>query len=167
MRLSITPAGRATDSKPNRGITVRAAGGRITRVTVRTAGDPVTGSLNSTGTLWRSAWALDVSQRYTVTATAVAPSGAQVTRTSSFKTFTPKSTSTLTARIVEGAHQTYGVGMPIILYLRAGPVTNKAAVEQALEVKTSRRGGRRLVLGRLDSTALLPAAHATGRRRPP
>jgi lipoprotein-anchoring transpeptidase ErfK/SrfK len=135
-RLSITPAGRATDSKPNRGITVRAAGGRITRVTVRTAGDPVTGRLNSAGTLWRSAWALDVSQRYTVTATAVAPSGAQVTRTSSFKTFTPK--STLTARIVEGAHQTYGVGMPIILYL-SRPVTNRAAVERALEVKTSRR----------------------------
>jgi lipoprotein-anchoring transpeptidase ErfK/SrfK len=105
-------------------------------VIVRTAGDRVSGRLNAAGTVWRSRWALNVSRRYTVTATAVGTSGGQVTRSSSFRTFTPK--KTLTARIVEGSGQTYGVGMPIILYL-SQPVTNRAAVERALEVRTSKR----------------------------
>src|SRR5206468_5682683 len=63
VRLSITPAGGGIDAAPSRGITVRAAGGRISKVIVRTAGDRVTGALNAAGTVWRSAWALNVSQR--------------------------------------------------------------------------------------------------------
>jgi lipoprotein-anchoring transpeptidase ErfK/SrfK len=136
VRLSIAPAAGATVKAPSRGITVRAAGGRIRHVTVHTAGDPVSGRLNASGTVWRSAWPLDVASGYKVTATAVSPDGRTVTRTSSFHTFTPK--KTFTARIVEGSRQTYGVGMPIILYL-SQPVTNRAAVERALEVKTSKR----------------------------
>ena len=136
MRLSIVPAASRLDPAPARGITVTASGGRITRVTVRTRGDAVTGTLNAAGTVWHSRWALDVSQRYTVAATASDASGRTLTRTSSFRTFTPR--ATVTAKIVEGLHQTYGVGMPIVLYL-SRPVTNRAAVERALEVTTSRR----------------------------
>ena len=75
MRLSITPAGGGVDTAPNRGITVRAAGGRISKVIVRTGGDPVVGRLNAAATVWRSTWALNVSQHYTVTATATGTSG--------------------------------------------------------------------------------------------
>jgi lipoprotein-anchoring transpeptidase ErfK/SrfK len=136
VRLSITPVAGSRDTRPGRGITVRALGGRISRVTVRTAGEPVAGKLNAAGTVWRSRWALGVSQRYAVTATAVGPSGEQVVRRSSFRTFTPA--RTLDARIVEGYGQTYGVGMPIILYF-SGPVSHRAAVERALQIKTSKR----------------------------
>jgi hypothetical protein len=66
VRLSITPAGGA-GAAPNRGITVRAVGGRITTVIVHTGGEPVGGTLNAAGTVWHSTWALDVSRRYTVT----------------------------------------------------------------------------------------------------
>ena len=135
VRLSITPAGGGVNTAPNRGITVRAAGGRISKVIVRTPGDPVGGRLNAAGTVWRSTWALNVSQRYTVTATAKGTSGSPVTRTSSFRTFTPR--KTFSTRVVEGYRQTYGVGMPIILYF-SRPVTNKPAVERALQISTSK-----------------------------
>ena len=133
--LSITPADGGTDIAPDRGIAVRAVGGRISNVTVRTGGDPVTGILNATGTVWHSTWGLDVSQRYAVTATAVGQSGPPVTRSSSFRTFTPR--STFSVHIVEGSGQTYGVGMPIILFLNR-PIIYKAAIERALEVRTSK-----------------------------
>jgi lipoprotein-anchoring transpeptidase ErfK/SrfK len=134
-RISISPSRGGVDRAPDRGIAVTAAGGRITSVVVHTNGDPVTGAVNADGTEWHSAWALDVSQRYTVDATAVSPTGKTVTETASFRTFTPS--QTFTTEIIEGAGQTYGVGMPIILYF-SRPISNRAAVERALEVRTSR-----------------------------
>jgi lipoprotein-anchoring transpeptidase ErfK/SrfK len=135
VRLSITPTSGSTDITPNRGITVTAAGGRISKVIVRTAGDSVTGTLNAAGTVWHSTWALNVSQHYAVAATAVGPSGKPVMQTSSFRTFTPR--QTFRAQIVEGFRQTYGVGMPIILFF-SRPIANKAAVERSLEVSASK-----------------------------
>jgi Bacterial Ig domain len=135
VRLSITPVGGGIDTAPNRGITVRAAGGRISKVIVRTGGDTVTGRHNAAGTVWHSTWALNVSQRYTVTATAAGTSGSPVTRTSSFRTLTPR--KRFSTRVIEGSRQTYGVGMPIILYF-SRPITNKSAVERALQIRTSK-----------------------------
>jgi lipoprotein-anchoring transpeptidase ErfK/SrfK len=105
-------------------------------VIVHTGGDPVTGRLNAGGTVWRTTWALNVSRRYTVTATAVGTAGRTVTRRSSFRTFTPK--NTFSTRIIEGYRQTYGVGMPIILYFSRA-ISNRAAVERALQIRTSKR----------------------------
>ena len=135
MRLSIAPVSGSIDKAPDKGITVTAAGGKIRAVAVRSGGDPVPGRLNASGTVWHSAWALDVSRTYTVTATAMGTSGKPVSRTSSFRTFTPS--HTFDTKIIEGDNQTYGVGMPIILYFDR-PIANKAAVERALEVQTSK-----------------------------
>jgi lipoprotein-anchoring transpeptidase ErfK/SrfK len=135
VRLSITPPGDSTNTTTDRGITVTAADGRIGKVVVRTGGDPVAGTLNAGGTVWHSRWALDVSQRYTVTATAAGPSGGRVTKTVSFRTFTPR--RTFTAEIVNGSQQTYGVGMPIILYL-SRPIIDRVAVERAVEIRSSK-----------------------------
>jgi lipoprotein-anchoring transpeptidase ErfK/SrfK len=136
VRLLITPAGGRVDRAPNRGITVRAMRGRISRVSVRSGGDRVSGRLNAARTVWRSTRALNVSQRYKVTAAAVGSSGGRVTRTSSFRTFKPK--KTFSARVIEGYGQTYGVGMPIIISFDR-PISNRTAVERALQVRTSRR----------------------------
>ena len=135
VRLSITPAGGSVDRTPDRGITVRAVGGTLSNVVVGTGGDPVTGKFNADRTVWRSKWALNVSQRYMVTATADGSAGTQVTRRSTFRTLKPA--RTFEAKIIEGYRQTYGVGMPIILYFNT-PVSNRAAVERALQIRTSR-----------------------------
>jgi lipoprotein-anchoring transpeptidase ErfK/SrfK len=136
VQVSITPAGDSTDTTPSRGITVRAVRGKLTRVTARGGNGAVAGKLNAARTVWHSTWSLDVSRSYTVTASAAGASGKPVTRTASFRTFTPK--KTFETQIIEGHDQTYGVGMPILLYF-SRPITNRAAVERALEVRTSRR----------------------------
>ena len=69
--VKITPANGA-DADPSAGITVTATGGTLQNVTVRTSGDAVSGRLSQDSKVWRSQWALDVSQTYTVTATASA-----------------------------------------------------------------------------------------------
>ncbi|HJZ02961.1 MAG TPA: Ig-like domain-containing protein, partial [Streptosporangiaceae bacterium] len=134
-RVTITPASGAAQADPSAGITVTAAGGTLTNVTVHTSasGGAVSGALSQGGTVWRSQWALDVSQSYTVMATA-SGHGSTITTTSTFRTLTPG--QTFTTEILEGYHQTYGVGMPIILYF-SQRITDKAAVERALQVTTS------------------------------
>jgi lipoprotein-anchoring transpeptidase ErfK/SrfK len=146
MQLSVTPASGARDVNPGRGITVTAAGGKISGVTVQLAGgqpagtpaavvnNAVAGTLNAARTRWHSTWALTPSARYTVTAKAVSGSGQAVTRTSSFRTLTPS--RTFQTMIFEGYHKTYGVGMPIMLTF-SQPITNKAAVERSLQLRTS------------------------------
>jgi lipoprotein-anchoring transpeptidase ErfK/SrfK len=134
-QLTISPASGSTHVNPAAGISVTVARGRITSVSVQAAGDPVAGTMNTASTAWHSSWTLAVSTRYTVTATARGSSGTPVTQTSSFTTLSPA--STLQTEIFEGEDQTYGVGMPIILTF-SQPVVNKAAVERALEIQTSR-----------------------------
>jgi lipoprotein-anchoring transpeptidase ErfK/SrfK len=90
--------------------------------------------MNAARTQWHSTWALSVSASYSVTATAAARGARPVTKTSTFTTLTPS--STFQVQIFEGAGQTYGVGMPIMLKF-SQPITNKAAVESALELQTS------------------------------
>jgi lipoprotein-anchoring transpeptidase ErfK/SrfK len=133
--VTITPGNGSGQADPSAGITVTAAGGTLRAVTVRTAGDPVTGSYSADRASWHSDWALNVSQSYTVTATATAASGATTTRTSAFSTLSPA--QTFTTQIFEGYQQSYGVGMPIILTF-SQPVTDKAAVERAITLRTSR-----------------------------
>ena len=89
------------------------------------------GRLSQDRRVWHSLWALGVSQSYTVTATAPTGGG---TATSAFRTLTPA--RTFSTEILEGYGQSYGVGMPIILYF-SQPITDKAAVERALQVTTS------------------------------
>lgn len=140
LQVSISPANGNSSVAPSTGITVTAAKGKLTSVTVTTGGDPVTGSMNASHTVWHSTWALDVSANYKVTAradgtSAAGTSGKTITRTSSFKTLSPS--QTFTTQIYEGAGATYGVGMPIILYFNH-QITNKAAVERALQITSSK-----------------------------
>jgi lipoprotein-anchoring transpeptidase ErfK/SrfK len=132
--LQITPADGSHGVDPSSPITVTDLRGKVTNVTVHTSGDTVSGHLSDGGTTWRSAGHLDVSQSYTVTATGTVGGGHRFTKTSTFHTLTPS--DPLSAEVYEGSGQTYGVGMPIMLSFNQ-PVTDKAAVERALELTTS------------------------------
>src|SRR6185437_15378254 len=133
--VTITPGGSAKAADPAKGIAVSAAGGTLRDVTVRTGGDPVAGAYSSDRSSWHSTWALNVSQSYTVTATAVSAGGGTTTKTAAFSTLTPA--ATFSTHIFEGYQQTYGVGMPIIVTFSA-PVKDKAAVERSIDLRTSR-----------------------------
>ena len=132
--VKITPADGTKAADPAAGITVTAAAGKLTGVTVHTNGDAVTGTLSPNGRTWHSQWALDVAQRYTVTATDVRRGARAVTTTSTFSTLTPS--QTFQTKIFEGYQQAYGVGIPVILTF-SQPITNKAAVEQSMQLTTS------------------------------
>jgi len=134
-KVTISPANGSRDAQPGQGVTVTAAGGKLTSVSVRAGGQKVRGKMNAAGTEWHSRWALGVSTTYHVTATASQADGKPVTTTSTFRTLTPSRTFRTT--IFEGYRKTYGVGMPILLTF-SEPITNKAAVERALQVRTSR-----------------------------
>ena len=73
VRLTITPGNGSITAKPDQGVTVAASHGKINNVTVTGAAGPVSGSLNTAGTIWHTTRALPPSRRYTVTATAVGP----------------------------------------------------------------------------------------------
>ena len=60
--------------------------------------------------------------------------GGTATVTSTFRTLTPS--QTFTTEILQGYDQSYGVGQPIILYF-SQKITDRAAVERALQVTTS------------------------------
>jgi lipoprotein-anchoring transpeptidase ErfK/SrfK len=138
--VTITPGNGASGASPSPGITVTAAGGTLKNVAVSTTGDPVAGIYSVGHASWHSTWALNVSQSYTVTATAVSngggtSAGVTTTKTSTFRTLTPP--ATFSTQIFEGYRQSYGVGMPIILTFSA-PVQDKAAVERSIELQTSK-----------------------------
>jgi len=132
--VKITPGNGTRAADPSAGITVTATRGTLRTVSVRSRGGAVPGHLSDGGKVWHSRWALGVSQAYTVTATA-SGSGA-VKATSRFRTLTPS--NTFQTEIFEGSDQTYGVGMPVILTF-SQPITDKAAVERALQLRTSTR----------------------------
>jgi lipoprotein-anchoring transpeptidase ErfK/SrfK len=139
-----SPANGVKGADPSGGVTVTATRGTLKTVTVNPVGGtladsgnpagPVPGALNAAGTAWHSTWALGVSQQYAVTATATY-NGITKTTTSTFSTLTPA--ATFSTNIFEGEGQAYGVGMPIILTF-SQPITNRAAVERAITLTTSK-----------------------------
>lgn len=133
--LSISPGDGSRDVKTSTAVTVTPAHTKVTSIIVTSGGTPVQGMVSEGGTVWHSRWALHTSSTYKVTAMGTSTSGKTVRATSSFRTLTPS--ATMGVHVFQGYKQTYGVGMPIILTF-SRPVTRKAAVEMALEVRTSK-----------------------------
>jgi lipoprotein-anchoring transpeptidase ErfK/SrfK len=134
-QLTIAPGNNLSDVQPGSVISVHAAHGRLHSVHIDGGGDQVRGQLSDNGTTWRSSQRLDMSRHYTVTATAVGADRKTASATSSFSTVTPK--ATFQAATILGFKQQYGVGMPIILNF-SHAITDKAAVERAISITTSR-----------------------------
>jgi len=104
----------------------------------------VSGSLAANGT-WRSAEPLATGTNYTVTATAIGMNQKKVTTSSVFQTLTPSHIFRATVTTLgtdphvssEIAAHEFGVGIPITIMF-SHPVSNRAAVERAIQVRTSK-----------------------------
>ncbi|MFB4315642.1 Ig-like domain-containing protein [Actinomadura sp. 21ATH] len=157
--LAVSPAGGAGEQRPDAPVAVKAERGTIANVTVtreagtaktaeggadgdsdgnaaRSGAKAVEGSLNAARTQWRSRWTLAPGTAYTVHATAIGLDGR--TRTVSTRFTTAKAEKELATQL-EAPYdkETVGVGMPIILRFKR-EITDKAAVERALEVRSSK-----------------------------
>jgi lipoprotein-anchoring transpeptidase ErfK/SrfK len=142
--LTISPANGSQGVMPGADVIVGAKHGKLRHVAVATSAGPVRGSLAANGR-WRSAEPLATGTSYTVTATAIGANQKKVTTSTTFQTFTPRRTFRATITAV-GTNQNissgistgqYGVGIPItIMFSR--PITNKAAVERAIQLSTSK-----------------------------
>ncbi|HZC69979.1 MAG TPA: Ig-like domain-containing protein [Jatrophihabitans sp.] len=133
--LLISPTPQSRDIRPSRVIHVRAHGGTLRSVDVRSGSDEVIGRFSADHASWRSTSTLHVSSRYAVTATGTNATGQTATATSWFRTLAPA--STFSAAIAAQRQETYGVGMPIQISF-SRPVTNRSDVERALHVTTSK-----------------------------
>ncbi|WP_051711779.1 L,D-transpeptidase [Spirillospora albida] len=136
VRLAVAPAPGGSGLRPDVPITVQAAGGTIENVSVATKGTPVEGELSADRTLWRSRWSLDPGRAYTVRATAVGADGRTETVTSTFSTARVKPRIEMALEAPYDG-ETVGVGMPIIMTFDR-EVTDRAAVERALEVRADK-----------------------------
>ena len=142
--LKITPADGSQDVVPGAPIVVTAKHGKVRDVTVTAAGAPVNGSLGAGG-IWHSDEPLATGTSYKVTATVIGADQKKVTSSTTFQTLTPQHTFSATITTLgtdtnisgEIAAHEFGVGIPItIMFSR--PVTNRAAVEQAIQLHTSK-----------------------------
>ncbi|MGW4800391.1 Ig-like domain-containing protein, partial [Nonomuraea sp. NPDC004297] len=135
--LSIIPADGAGRVAPDAGISVKATGGQVTKVTVADAkGRAVRGAMGGDG-LWRPRWPLRPSAAYTVSAAATGTDGRQVTATSTFGTLKPDRVLASGMSPLDG--EQVGVGMPVQLLL-SRPITStqvRAAIERSLVVRMS------------------------------
>lgn len=133
--------GTGPDTRPDLGLTVTAYRGKLRSVQAADSqGHPVPGYVEPGGTAWHSDWALQPSQSYIVTSSAVNRAGKNTTTTRMFQTAAPAHTFSAqvneddSAALLSGG--TYGVGMPIMLSF-SQPITNRAAVERSLQLQTS------------------------------
>jgi lipoprotein-anchoring transpeptidase ErfK/SrfK len=133
-QLTISPANGTKHVNPSKGITVAVSQGKISNVTVTTGSASVPGVLATGALSWQTRWPLRPGAKYSVMATAVNPAGKTVTATSTFRTLTPSATMSASTALGD---QTYGVGMPIMITF-SSPVTRRAAVEKAIEIKSSK-----------------------------
>lgn len=132
---TITPANGAAKVRPDKGVTVTAASGVLEQVSVQAGPSTVDGALSADKKSWTTKWTLKPGTGYTVTATAKNAAGKVTTVTSKFTTQKASSTIKI-SDVTPSAGETVGVGMPITVTFD-GPVSNKAAVEKALEVRST------------------------------
>jgi lipoprotein-anchoring transpeptidase ErfK/SrfK len=129
------------DLRPDLGVRIAVRDGRLTRVSVRpvagkaAAGRAAAGSYAAGSRSWRTRWALAPSQTYRVTATAVDSAGQRTVMASDFRTLRPR--RSFAAGTDLGAGETVGVGMPIMINF-SRPIADKAAVERALQIWSSK-----------------------------
>ncbi|GAA2280474.1 Ig-like domain-containing protein [Actinomadura sp. NPDC048955] len=136
-QVTIAPANGDGKARPDQGVTVMAAGGKLGDVSVKLKGVDVPGSLSSDKTKWRSNWTLQPGGSYQVSATATSDKGKSVTATSAFRT-TRSTAATRVNNVVPSQGETVGTGMPVFVqFNKAVPEKAKPAIERAIEISST------------------------------
>ncbi|WP_131740721.1 L,D-transpeptidase, partial [Actinomadura roseirufa] len=137
--IAVAPAGGSRDVLPDEHVVVTAVRGTLERVTVRADGDaaPVPGRMTAGRRGWRTRWTLRPGTAYTVSATGTDGNGARTAATSRFTTLRPAGTFRI-VDVTPRPGELVGVGMPVIVDFDR-PIGRRAAVERALELRTTRR----------------------------
>ncbi|GAA4323326.1 Ig-like domain-containing protein [Actinomadura luteofluorescens] len=136
-QVTIAPANGDGKARPDQGVTVMAAGGKLGDVSVKLKGVDVPGSLSSDKTKWRSNWTLQPGGSYQVSATATSDKGKSVTATSAFRT-TRSTAATRVNNVVPSQNETVGTGMPVFVqFNKAVPEKAKPAIERAIEISST------------------------------
>ncbi|MQA01853.1 MAG: L,D-transpeptidase family protein [Streptosporangiales bacterium] len=139
-RVNIEPADQTRKVRPDGRVVIRATGGRLTAVSVESKnGRELEGSYNADRTTWTSRWSMKPSMKYVANAVAANRDHEATSASSTFRTLTPPSTFTAFSYSsgIAPSGSTVGVGFPLILNFTA-PITNKTAVERALDVDMSK-----------------------------
>ncbi|MEU6646429.1 Ig-like domain-containing protein [Saccharomonospora sp. NPDC046836] len=133
--VTAQPATGAQDVAPRDPVQVSVAGGTIRSITLTNpVGKEVAGQLSGDKRSWTATEPLGYGKTYTWSGTAVGENGTTEPISGSFTTVTP--TATMGGRLNVGDDKTYGIAMPISVTFDS-PVTDKAAVENALSVETT------------------------------
>jgi lipoprotein-anchoring transpeptidase ErfK/SrfK len=134
--VAITPASGAHGVNPASTVSVAVAHGRISSIALtNAAGRVVTGTLSADHATWTANEALGYGKTYTWTGSAADGNGRRTPIRGSFTTLTPS--RQISGQLNVGDGKTYGIAMPISLTFSSA-VTDRAAVQKALTVKTSK-----------------------------
>jgi len=138
--LTVSPKAGTAHVSPTKPVTVSVAGGKLKSVTVAAGKANVDGAVQADGVSWHSTGTLAYAKKYTVTASILDSTGAEVVKTSTFTTVEPAHVAGVTFQAnglnVLKTGGTYGMGQPVIVTF-SQPVANKAAAEKAIVVETS------------------------------
>lgn len=134
-QVTITPADGVKKARPDQGVDIKTTG-TLQNVTVTAGGKTVPGTLSADKTEWKSTWTLTPGTAYQAAATAVDSKGKTSTANSAFHTLSTANPLRI-SWMLPGTGSTVGIGMPIILQFNK-PVQNKAAVERALVVRSTK-----------------------------
>jgi lipoprotein-anchoring transpeptidase ErfK/SrfK len=135
-KITAEPAAGATNVPVRRPVMIMVTAGKLTDVKVTSAdGKPVAGDFNADRTAWTGSDLLGYDRTYTYTAAATGEDNKPVQLTGSFTTFKPAQQVRVSVNPADGAR--VGVAMPVSVKF-AADVTNKAEVEKALTLKTSK-----------------------------
>ncbi|SES24294.1 L,D-transpeptidase [Actinokineospora terrae] len=137
-KLTASLATDAADVPPGDPLKISVTEGAIDSVEVLSPeGKPVKGAVAQDKLTWASAEVFGYGKKYTYTAAATGSDGKKVELKGAFTTLKPAKTPRATINPADNA--TVGVGMPISVKFPEGKVTDKAAVEKALVVDTSKK----------------------------
>jgi lipoprotein-anchoring transpeptidase ErfK/SrfK len=133
--VSTLPSDKATSVSPTLPVSVHVTGGALLQVALlNPEGKAVAGTLSADRRSWVSTEPLGYSKTYTWRGSAAGPDHLPVPVAGSFTTVKPQQQLHATLNIADGG--TVGIAAPIILQFD-DHVSDKAAVERALQVQTS------------------------------